>query len=77
MRPIKIVSPNPITTQFNITTRRCLSFGSQDKKSGLEAMPEGTERGAKERQGQHWPGKNLLHNSPMKKRVAPFVFINH
>ena len=36
-------------------------------------MPEGTEREAKERQDQNWPGKNLLPNFPMKMKVAPFV----
>ena len=40
-------------------------------------MPEGTERWAKERQGQNWPGKNVLSNFPMKIKVAPFVFTNH
>ena len=40
-------------------------------------MPEGTEREAKEWQGQNWPGKNLLPNFPMKIKVAPFVFTNH
>ena len=40
-------------------------------------MPEGNEREAKERQGQHWPGKNLLPNFTMKMKVAPFVFTNH
>ena len=37
-------------------------------------MPEGTEREAKERQGQHWPGKKLLPNITMKLKVAPFGF---
>ena len=40
-------------------------------------MPEGTEREKKERQGQKWPGINLLPNFPMEIRVAPFVFTNH
>ena len=40
-------------------------------------MPEGTEREAKERQGQNWPGNNLLPNFPTKMKVAPFVFTNH
>ena len=40
-------------------------------------MPEGTEREAKERQGQNWPGKHLSPNFPMKIKVAPFVFTNH
>ena len=40
-------------------------------------MTEGTEREAKERQGQNWPGKNLLPNFFMKIKVAPFVFTNH
>ena len=39
-------------------------------------MPKGTEREAKERQGQNWPGKNSLPNFPMKIKVAPFVFTN-
>ena len=54
-----------------------MSFRPQDKKSGLRAMPEGTEIEAKERQGQIWPGKNLLTNVSMKIKVAPFVFTNH
>ena len=37
-------------------------------------MSEGTEREAKERQGQNWPGKKLLLNFCMKKKVAPFLF---
>ena len=41
------------------------------------AMPEGTEKEASERQGQNWPGKNLLPNFSMKMRVAPFVFTDH
>ena len=40
-------------------------------------MPEGTEGEAKERQGQNWPGKNLLPNLSLKIKVAPFVFTNH
>ena len=40
-------------------------------------MPEGTERGAKERQIQNWPGKNVLPNFSMKIKVAPFLFTNH
>ena len=40
-------------------------------------MPEGTEREAKERQGQNWPGNNLLLNFPVKIKVGPFVFTNH
>ena len=40
-------------------------------------MPEGTEREAKERQGQNLPGKNLLPNFPLKIIVAPFVFTNN
>ena len=40
-------------------------------------MPEGTEREAKERQGQNWPGKNMLLNFCMKIKEAPFFFINH
>ena len=40
-------------------------------------MPEGTEREAKERQGQNWPGKNLLPNFPMEIKVALFFFTNH
>ena len=39
-------------------------------------MPEVTEREAKERQGQKWPGKNELPNFPMKIKVSPFVFTN-
>ena len=39
-------------------------------------MPECTEREAKERQGQNWPGKNVLPNFSMKIKVAPFVFTN-
>ena len=40
-------------------------------------MSEGTEREAKERQGQKWPGKIVLPNFPMKIKVAPFVFTTH
>ena len=40
-------------------------------------MPEGPEREAKERQGQNWPGKNLLPKFSMKIKVEPFVFPNH
>ena len=40
-------------------------------------MPEGTEREAKERQGQNWKGKNLLPNFSMNIKVAPFVFTNY
>ena len=36
-------------------------------------MPEGTERETKERQGQNWPGKNVLPNFPMKIKVTPFA----
>ena len=56
--------------------REAWAFGPQDKKSGLRAMPEGTEREAKERQCQNWHGKNLLPNFLMKIKVAPFVFTN-
>ena len=31
----------------------------------------------KERQGQNWPGKNVLPNFSMKIKVTPFVFTNH
>ena len=58
-------------------TKERLNFGPQDKKSGLRAMPEGTERKAKERQVQNWPGKNLLPNFRMKMKVVLFVFTNH
>ena len=40
-------------------------------------MPEGTEREAKERQGQNRPGKNVLPNFSIKIKIAPFVFTNH
>ena len=40
-------------------------------------MPEGTERQAKERQGQNWPGKNVLPNFSMKIKGAQFAFTNH
>ena len=40
-------------------------------------MLEGTEKEAKERQGQNCPGKNLLSNFSMKIKVAAFVFTNH
>ena len=46
-------------------------------KSGLRAMPEGTEKEAKERQDLNRPGKNVLPSFPMKMKVAPFVFTNH
>ena len=39
------------------------------------AMLEGTEREAKERQGQNWPSKKVLPNFPMNIKVAPFIFI--
>ena len=39
-------------------------------------MPEGTEREAKARHSQNWPGKNVLPNLYMKIKVAPFVFNN-
>ena len=39
-------------------------------------MPEGTESEAKERQGQNWPGNNLLPNLHMKIKVASFLFAN-
>ena len=35
-------------------------LGSQNEKSGLRAMPEGTEKESKERQGQNWPGKHFF-----------------
>ena len=54
-----------------------MSFGPQDPKSGLRAIPEGTEKEAKERQGQNWPGQNLLPNFSMKIKVASLVFTNH
>ena len=40
-------------------------------------MPEGTEREAKERQGQKCPGKNFLPDFPVKMKAAPSVFTNH
>ena len=40
-------------------------------------MPDGTEREAKERQDQNWPGKNVLPDFPMKIKIAPFVFTSH
>ena len=40
-------------------------------------MPEGTEREAKEWQGQNWPGKTLSTNFYVKIEEAPFVFTNH
>ena len=47
------------------------------RKQDFGAMPEGTERVAKDRQGQNWPGKNLLTNFSMKIKVAPFIFTNN
>ena len=52
-------------------------MGPQDKKSVLRAMLEGTEKEAKERQGQNYPCKNLLPNFAMKIKVAPFGITNH
>ena len=40
-------------------------------------LPDGTDRKAKEMQGQNWPGKNSLPNFSMKIKVAPFMFTNH
>ena len=54
-----------------------MSFGPKNKKPGPRAMPEGTEGEANERQGQNWPGKNVLPNFPMKIKVSPFVFSNN
>ena len=71
------VIPYPITSQSHFTKYRALSFGPEDQKSGLRAILEGTEREVKERQGQNWPGKNLLNNFVMKTKGASFVFPNH
>ena len=68
-KPIQTLSPYPIKTQFHITPIERPQLWSQDLKSGRRAMPEGTEREAKERQGQNWPGKNLLPNFLMKMKV--------
>ena len=40
-------------------------------------MPEGTEKEARESQGQNWPGKYVLLNFLMKMKVVQFVFTNH
>ena len=40
-------------------------------------MPEGTEKEAKEKQGQNWPGTNLLPNFHMKIKSALFGFTNN
>ena len=48
-----------------------------DPRSELRAMLEGTEREAKERQGQNWPGKNLLPNFSMNIKAAQCVFTDH
>ena len=40
-------------------------------------MSEGTENESKERQGQNWPGKNVLTNFSMKIKIAPVVFTNN
>ena len=77
MKPIQTLSPYLITAQFHITTIERPELWSTRSESGLRAMPEGTEREAKESQGQNWPGKNLLLNFPMKIKVAPVVFTNH
>ena len=74
MIPIQTLSLYPITIQIHNTT---IERPEQDQKSELRAMPEGTEREAKERQGQKCQGKNLIPNFPMKIKVAPFVFTNH
>ena len=39
-------------------------------------MSEGAEKEAKERQGQNWPGKNLLPNFSLKILLTPFGFTN-
>ena len=39
-------------------------------------MAEGAERGAKERQSQNWPGKNLFLHFSMKIKAAQFLFTN-
>ena len=73
MKPIhQTVPPNSITTKIHISTIERLSFGLEDKKSRLGATLEGTEKEAKKRQGQKWPG-----NFPIKIKVAPFVSTNH
>ena len=77
MRPIQTLTPYLITTRIQSQQERGLSFGSQDKKSGLGAMPEDTEREAKEKQGQNWPGKKLLPDFSTQMKVAPFVFTNN
>ena len=41
------------------------------------AMPEGTERETKKKQGQNWPGRNLLPNFHMKINASSFFFTNH
>ena len=51
MKPIQTLSPYPITTQFHITIERP-ELLSQDQKSRLRAIAEGTEREAREGQGQ-------------------------
>ena len=77
MRPIQTYLPTPSPHNSVSQQLRGLSFGPQEQKSGLRAMPEGTERYAKKRQGQNWPGKNVLPNFSMKIKAAPLVFPNH
>ena len=69
----------PTLSPYNTISQKYkdLCFGPQNQKSGLRAMPEGIESEAKERQGQNWPGKNLLPYFSMKIKVVPFVFPNH
>ena len=73
MKPIQASISLPHHHIISDHNNRVLSFGPQDQKSGLRAMPEDTEREAKDRQGQNWPGKNVLPNLSMEIKVAPFV----
>ena len=75
--PFKPYLHTPSPNKFTSQQYKRLSSVPQDKKSGLRAMPEDTERKAKERQGQNRPGKNLLPNFSKKIKVAPFDFTNH
>ena len=46
MKPIRTLSPYLITKQFHITSIERPELRPQDQKSGLRALPEGTEREA-------------------------------
>ena len=75
--PVKPYLPTTSPHKFISQQSRGLSFGPQNLKSELRAMPEGTEKEAKKRQGQNGQIKNVLPNFSIKIKVAPLVFTNH